>query len=607
MNNQSINSGLGVFSEEEKVFLFSTSDTPKKFNVDVASDGYLFQKSSEAEIIDRLNRKSIKEYSEFHISKSDVGYLLTYKSELAKKVSLNIAKSTDLVHFHTLGKISNLAEIGMVVPNYKYKDQYVLFFGESSIKVAYSKDLKRWRVESAAIFSPDEYSNSSFFLEGVFLLDEGVLAIYFECEIESDRLWLRAALFDRDEPTKIIWQVPYPIWEISDEMRLKGVTSLGTVIFRDELISYLEAGTEGIFAVRHNLIAQLLGLRADFTSIFLTRIKQNPILKPIFNHFWESKAVFNAAAIYEDGKVHLIYRAIGNGDMSMLGYASSSDGINIDERLEDPIYTPKEPFERGPGGIPLNYSQFLSGGGGSGGSEDPRITKIDDRLYMTYVAFDGSNPPRVALTSIDFGDFLSHRWNWEKPVLISPPGVVDKNACILPEKINGKYVIFHRIYPDILVDFVNDLNFDGQTQFLKGEFKIKARAKYWDSRKVGVGAVPIKTKDGWLAIYQAVGDSDPSRYKIGAMLLSLDDPTCVVARSPEPILEPLESYENEGFKSGVVYPCGAVTIEDQLFVYYGGADTFVCAASANVNEFTKSLISNELPKLTPVLVRRVSN
>jgi len=229
-----------------------------------------------------------------------------------------------------------------------------------------------------------------------------------------------------------------------------------------------------------------------------------------------------------------------------------------------------------------------------GGCEDPRLTRIDERVYMTYVAFDGRNPPRVALTSIRIDDFLAKRWDWKKPVLISPPHIVDKNACIFPEKIDGKYVIFHRVYPNILIDFVDDLNFDGRTRWLTGQYKIPIRisSSYWDSHKVGAGPPPLKTRYGWLLIYQAVGKNDGYRYKIGAMLLDLKDPTKVLARSRKPILEPNAWYENEGWKAGVVYPCGAAIVDGRLFVYYGGADMVVCVASVKLNGFLEALSTN---------------
>ncbi len=333
----------------------------------------------------------------------------------------------------------------------------------------------------------------------------------------------------------------------------------------------------------------------------LERFDGNPILEPETKHWWESKAVFNPGVIYEDGEVHIVYRAVGDSDVSVLGYASSVDGFHIEERLDQPIYVPREPFE-GAGlvyatpsyhqrtHVPMEEDEDYVSGGGWGGCEDPRLTRIDDRVFMTYVAFDGYSPPRVALTSIHINDFLAKNWQWKKPVLISPPGVVDKNACILPERINSKYVIFHRIFPDILIDFVDDLDFDGTTGWLKGEFKIRPRKAYWDSRKIGAGVPPIKTNDGWLLIYHAVGERDPSRYKIGMMLLDLKAPPRVLVRSKEPILEPQVWYENEGWKAGVIYPCGAVVIKDRLLVYYGGADKVTCVASAKLDELLEQLV-----------------
>ena len=333
----------------------------------------------------------------------------------------------------------------------------------------------------------------------------------------------------------------------------------------------------------------------------LERFAGNPVLKPVHSHQWESKAVFNPAALYEEGKSHILYRAIGDSDTSVIGYASSTDGFHIDERLDEPAYVPSEVFEGvskenpAPGdrekklllmkSTRRGYAGYTSGGGGNGGCEDPRLTRIENRIYMTYVAYDGYSPPRVAMTSIHADDFLAKNWQWETPVLISPPGVVDKNACILPETIESKYVIFHRIFPDILIDFVDGLDFDGQSKWLKGEYSIKPRpVTFWDSRKVGVGATPMKTAEGWLLIYQGIGERDPLRYKVGAMLLDLKDPTKVVARLKEPILEPDAVYENEGWKSGVVYPCGAVIRDGLLLLYYGGADTVTCIASVRLED-----------------------
>jgi predicted GH43/DUF377 family glycosyl hydrolase len=191
---------------------------------------------------------------------------------------------------------------------------------------------------------------------------------------------------------------------------------------------------------------------------------------------------------------------------------------------------------------------------------------------------------------------LERRWKWGGVKIISPPGIIDKSGCLFPEKIKGKYVVMHRIFPNILIDFVDDLEFaDGAT--LQGTYAIKPRKDSWDSRKIGAGAPPIKTNDGWLLIYYAVDERDSSKYKIGAMLLDLKRPQKVLSRSSQPILEPLEWYENEGHKAGIAYPCGAVIKDGDLFVYYGGADSMVCVATANADEFITSLKKDGTPKL----------
>jgi predicted GH43/DUF377 family glycosyl hydrolase len=332
---------------------------------------------------------------------------------------------------------------------------------------------------------------------------------------------------------------------------------------------------------------------SHYSAPVLLRYEGNPLLQPIPHHSWESKATFNPAALLLGRRVHIIYRAIGDSDVSTLGYAASRDGLVIDERLNQPVYVPREPFE----GTSVSYTDevkptdfYASGGGTLGGCEDPRLTRIKNRIYMTYVAYDGRSAPRAALSSIGVGDFLTKRWRWKKPVLISEPGIINKNACIFPEKIRGKFVILHRVFPDILVDYVDDLEFDGMTRWLQAKDAIKPREFFWDSLKVGAGAPPIKTDVGWLFIYQAVDDLDPLyHYKIGAMLLDLEFPAKVIARGTIPVLEPRASYEFNGWKSGVLYPCGAVVFKSRLLVYYGASDKVTCVATSRLKPFMEKL------------------
>jgi predicted GH43/DUF377 family glycosyl hydrolase len=331
------------------------------------------------------------------------------------------------------------------------------------------------------------------------------------------------------------------------------------------------------------------------SDLKLERADHNPILKPHEHNHWESQATFNPAALYADGKVHLVYRAIGKDDVSVLGYASSFDGKHIHERLSDPMFVACRRGEPDRSTAPAAVS---SGGGWSGGCEDPRLTCIDDIVYLLYTAFDGWGSIRIALSSISLDDFLNKRWNWEKPVLISPPGEAHKNWVLFPEKINGKFAILHNITPDIIIDYFDTLDElrDGE-RIIHLKYIKTRRKNAWDTWVRAAGPPPIKTKYGWLLLYHAIDEKDPDRYKLGAMLLDLKDPTKILYRSKAPVLEPDACYENEGFKPGIVYSCGAVVIDQELFVYYGGADSVTCVAVANLDLFLKELMGSGTPKV----------
>ncbi len=303
----------------------------------------------------------------------------------------------------------------------------------------------------------------------------------------------------------------------------------------------------------------------------LNRIKDNPIIEPIKDHKWEAKATFNPTAINLNGRIHLIYRAMGEDNVSVFGYASSENGVDFDERLDRPIYVPRSEFEFKKD--PINNS----------GCEDPRITQFGKVLYMCYTAYDGINPPRVALTSISVNDFLNKKWNWKMPVLISCPNAKDKDACILPEKFDDKFVFFHRLGgKGIVIDLLNNLEFKN-SKFLEGKLCIPNRNNSWDSERIGISTTPIKTKKGWLLLYHGVSKLD-NQYRVGAMLLDLKNPTKVIYRTKDPLLEPETEYEKNGVVNNVVFPCGAVLIKNELMVYYGGADRVVGAASGKIDE-----------------------
>ena len=190
----------------------------------------------------------------------------------------------------------------------------------------------------------------------------------------------------------------------------------------------------------------------------LERHENNPIIEPREGNYWEMKATFNPGAIYADHRVHLLYRAIGGDDTSVLGYASSNDGVSFTDRSVEPAYTPLTTKKTTPKEEQKELSPaYFSGGGWNGGCEDPRLTLIENRVYLTYTAFDGWGSIRIALSSIGLEDFLNKNWKWKKPAMISPAGEIHKNWVLFPEKINGKFAILHSISPKILVDYFDDL------------------------------------------------------------------------------------------------------------------------------------------------------
>ncbi len=317
-------------------------------------------------------------------------------------------------------------------------------------------------------------------------------------------------------------------------------------------------------------------------SIELIKSGLNPIISPNPNNNWESWQTFNPAAILLEDKVHLLYRAIGDKGVSCFGYASSKNGLRIDERLPNPVFTHKS------GDGKKSYYSLVSGGSWSG-CEDPRLVRVndDDKIYMTYTACE--NGLRVGLTSISVKDFLNHEWNWNRVRLISPPGEVNKNWVLFPEKINNKYAILHSISPEISITYLNNLNFENN-EYIESDYERVVNGNSWDSVLRGVGAPPIKTEKGWLVFYHAMSPGEMHKYKVGVMLLDLKNPTRIVHKHSKPVLEPEEDYEWEGFKGGVVYVSGVVVKDGELFVYFGGADNYVCVAHTNLQKFLKAVI-----------------
>jgi len=292
----------------------------------------------------------------------------------------------------------------------------------------------------------------------------------------------------------------------------------------------------------------------------MKRFKGNPILEPKVENTWESRLVFNAASLYLKSKIHILYRAMGNDGISRIGYATTSDGYTIDSRLSNPIFEPAERAEHS-------------------GCEDPRLTFLDDKILMAYTALselDHGQLYQISLTSIAVEDFLNQTWKWNSR-LLPFRGIRNKDAVLFPRKINGEYVMLHRFDPDICVAYSDDLEVWCNIRSI-----LEPRTKSWDSWKIGAAGTPIEVDEGWLVIYHGV--SIEKVYCLGVVLLDKNDPEKVIYRSEAPILVPVEDYERFGKVPNVVFSCGNVLLDDEVLVYYGGADSVLCVATYELSE-----------------------
>lgn len=590
---------LGVATDEKKVFVYGNllNFSENSLFISVSTDGLRFKSvNKRSEIVSGSESFNTTMSKDFRISKVGKEYYLIFKN-LSENISLNIAKSKDLLSWEKFGTLNGISETASLVPNIKIDGKYIAYFGDRNISVAYSKDLINWEGQKEVLNPKSNYFDAYPLQVGnVFDTKEGILVFYYVREFFREGLnySVGIALFDKNDPTKLISRSQRPICTQELEAEKGELYPLGAVKFKDELFLYFGIRGKDIYVVSFGKFSDVFNGLPGRTKPRLEKHDKNPIITPVMHHLWQKDATFNPAAVHDGEKFHFIYRAMGPENTSVLGHAESENGTEITYRSDKPVYVPRKSFEI-PGGSPKAW--FMSGGG-YGGCEDPRVTYIeeDKRFYLTYIAYNGADAPRVALSSISEEDFKSKNWDWMSPKIISKPHEVNKNAVIFPEKIGGKYVVMHRVFPNILVDLLDDLDFNNP-RYLKGEFKIPPTADGWDSRKVGAGPPPIKTPDGWLLIYHAVDDKNDSQYKIGAMLLDLNEPWKVLYRTQQPILEPDQWYENNGFKAGVAYPCGAVLNNNRLFVYYGGADKFICVASKNIDEFLRELKTNHAVKL----------
>jgi len=291
-----------------------------------------------------------------------------------------------------------------------------------------------------------------------------------------------------------------------------------------------------------------------------------------------------------DGKAKIEYQSIKGEDIKKIGKKGeiilkdgscrlpnishlrrvilSKDGFKVEKIEQNPYFVGK-----------TNDGDY--------GVEDPRITKIGKKYYMTYV---GVSQFQGVSTYLAVSNDLK---KWKRLGLIFREQ--NKDAVLFPEKINGEYVALNRpestlhfTKPSIWISYSKDLIYWGKDKNL-----MRPREKSWESERIGGGPPPLKTKKGWLIIYHGLKSGKKSSYSAGAALLDLKNPEKIIARSPinKPLIKPIQKHEKKGFINNVVFPTGLVPDLDgkHLLIYSGAADSYTTVKKIAIKDIFKNM------------------
>ncbi len=308
-----------------------------------------------------------------------------------------------------------------------------------------------------------------------------------------------------------------------------------------------------------------------------TRSPNSPILIPRMDniHWWERNGIFNAGVTEYKGQIVLIYRAYDDYRLSRFGLANSKDGVNF-TMYDHPIIDtdPSDEYERI-------------------GIEDPRVTKIDDTYYIVHTSASYKRIGEVSDVSTvdfipwrvrtgmhstkDFKSFIHHG------VILHD--IPSKNSVLLPEKIDGAFCLYYREFIDgneiLKISFTHDFH-----EWFGTKIVPWPEPEVWQMRKFGLGSQPIKCTMGYLVVSHGVDLN--SVYRLGLMLFDANDPSKLIW-SAGPILEPEMPYEKEGFIPNVVYTCGAIIKDGELWIYYGGSDRVLGRAVMSMKDVEQAV------------------
>lgn len=329
-----------------------------------------------------------------------------------------------------------------------------------------------------------------------------------------------------------------------------------------------------------------------------TRHPDNPIVRPgLFS--WRRCVTFNPAVLYEDGRYYLYERAAGGlrPFQCAIGMLVSDDGVHFEHVSDEPVFTP------------------AMAGSEHGSVQDPRVVRIDDTCYMTYAfrpfawsciptgvgvpesyettydGFDGDSAKNQTRSGIAVSTDREH---WEHLAWTGPEGYDDRNNILFPEKLDDRFVLLRRPRGFVGTDVGSgcmgiQLSYSTDLHAWSEPVTVAEPRFWWEGNRIGGSTPPIRTSEGWLTLYHGVEDTDLSVnrccYRMGALLLDLADPTKVLARTPEPLMEPSAYYEMHGvFIPSVIFPTGAVVVDGVLQVYYGCCDTAIGLATAPLDD-----------------------
>jgi len=324
------------------------------------------------------------------------------------------------------------------------------------------------------------------------------------------------------------------------------------------------------------------------------RHSENPIVQPGL-YEWRQAVVFNPGVIYEDGTFTMYERAAGGlrPFHCYIGALESTDGVHFRHVCDEPVFTPE-----------MVGSKY-------GSVQDPRVVNIDGTYYMTYAyrpyawnsyptglgvpessqatvpGFDGDPMKNQTRSGIAVS---ADRIRWEHHSWATPVELDDRDVILFPERFGGRFAILRRPAQFIGQEYGTDrpgiwLSFSDDLQSWTDPVLIARPEFGWESGRIGGSTPPIRTDEGWLVFYHGVEDIHPPTrrnvYRLGAMMLDLEDPTKVLARTSDFLMEPRTYYEKYGlYIPNVIFPTAAVVVDGVVHLYYGVCDTAIALATA---------------------------